>query len=327
MLIYAKKKNISIKNIVDKFSEDLNVADSGDKSAVTEGAIRLSESLLIYEKMEPLETLIKALLNRFNNAQQLKEFAQLCDGLQTTAVRLIDKRNFSQAGAIINHFKEQITAGSTRTQEQKKIVEEELHKIAHPKVVEALISAFGEKLKSDKYTNITDILAALGEHALDSILNILTQEDLHTKDPFELYVMRHSVAMILKKIGQGAKDALKRMLKDSRNYVVKNVIEMLGYIGGEEFVPLLAPFLHAASLQVRMQCVVTLKKIGTSESLKILTEGLKDKNEDVKQAASLAIAELADQSFIKKLRPLLADKSTENIAKKTIQKIQTKKKK
>ncbi len=58
-----------------------------------------------------------------------------------------------------------------------------------------------------------------------------------------------------------------------------------------------------------------------------LTEGLKDKDEDVKQAASLAIAELADRSFIKELRPLLDDKSTEGIAKKTIQKIQTKKKK
>ena len=272
-----------------------------------------------------METLIKALLNRFNNAQRPKEFIQLCNGLQTMAVQLIDKRNFSQAGAIISHFREQIAADSTRTYEQKKIAKEELCKIAHPKVVEALISALREKLRSGNYANITDVLVMLGENALDSMLNILTYEELHEKDPFELYVLRHSVAMMLKEIGQPAKDALKKMLTtDKRAYVMSNAIEILGYLGGDDLVPLLASFLHADSPQVRIKCIVTLKKVGTRESLKILIEALKDENENVRQVASSVIAEVADESFVKKLKPLLLDKHMENIVKKTIQGIHAK---
>jgi diguanylate cyclase (GGDEF)-like protein len=326
--LILSKNNEKVKNIVDKFSEDLNTTNVEDKSAIAEGAMKLSESLLMYERSDLLETLIKALLNRFNNVKQLKEFTNLCNGLQTMAVRLIGKRNFNQAGTIINHFKEQVTADSNRTPEQKKIVEDGLREISHPRVVEALISAFREKLKSDNPANITDVLEALGGYALDSTLNILTQEGLHEKDPFELFIMRHSAAMILKKIGQPAKDALKKMLMANKpSFVVKNIIEVLGYIDGKEFASALAPFLHSDSLEVRMQCVATLRKIGTIESLKILIEALKDKDEDIKQAASSTITELADQSFIKELKPLLAAKSTENIARSIIKKIETKNKK
>lgn len=326
--LLLSKNNEKVKNIVDQFSGVLNAADTEDKSTVTEGAIRLGESLLSYEKTDLLETLIKALLNRFNSAQHPKEFIQLCNGLQTMAVRLIDKRNFSQAGTIISHFREQIAADSTRTYKQKKIAKEELCKIAHPKVVEALISALREKLKSGNYANITDVLVMLGENALDSMLNILTYEELHEKDPFELYVLRHSVAMVLKEIGQPAKDALKKMLTtDKRAYVISNVIEILGYLGGDDLTPLLASFLHADSPQVRIKCIVTLKKIGTRESLKILIDALKDANENVRQAASSVIAEVADESFVKELKPLLLDKHMENIVKKTIQGIHAKRKK
>ncbi|MCX5665598.1 MAG: diguanylate cyclase [Candidatus Omnitrophica bacterium] len=322
------KNNEKVKNIVDKFSEDLNAANAEDRSAVAEGAVKLGESLLIYEKSDLLDTLIKAMLNRFDGAKQSKEFSKLCNGLQEMAVRLIDKRNFNQAGMIIDHFKAQAAVDSKRAPEQKKIVEDGLHKIAHPKVVEALISAFREKIKSDNPADITDFLGSLGEYSLDPMLNILTLQELHEKDPFELFVMRHSVAMILKQIGRPAIEALNRMLvTDKRSFVIKNIIEVFGYIGSKEFLPNLAPFIHADSIQVRMQCVGTLKKIGSIESLKILAEALKDTNEDIRQAASSAIAQLADESFIKELRPFLADKSTENIARITIQRIQITKKK
>ncbi len=326
-LILAKN-NEKIKSIVDRFSEGLNAGNIEDESAIAEGAIKLGESLLVYEKSDLLEILIKAMLNRFNDTKQLKEFTKLCDGLQTMAVHLIDKGSYSQAGTIINNLKAQITADSKRAPEQKKIVEDGLHKIAHPKVVEALMTAFRAKLRSGDPTNITDILESLGEYALDSMLDILTQEEPREKDPFELFVIRNSVAMMLKKIGQPAEDALKRMLNTSkRSHVIRNVIEMFGYIGNKEFVPLIAPFLDADSLQVRRQCVVTLKKIGTTESLKILIEALKDKSDDIKQAAALAIEELADDSFINELNPLLKNKSAENMVRGIIQKIQTKKKK
>ena len=323
--LLLSKNDGKMKELINKFSGDLNAVAAGDESAVTEGAIQLSESLLAYEKFSLLEPLVKALLNRVNNVQQTKEFTQLCEGLQTIAVRMIERKDFDEAGLIINRLKEQAAADSPRTQEQKNIAEAELHKIAHPEIIESLITAFKKKLKSNDYADITDVLEALGEYALTPMLNFLTQEEIDKKDPFDLYVMRHSVAMILKKIGQPAKDALKNMLMDRRPYVVKNVIETLSDIGSEEFVPLLASFMRAASPQIRMQCVIALRKIGTAESLKSLTEGLKDEDEDIKQAAGLAIIKLADQSFIKELEPLLSDESTKNIARKIIQKLQAKK--
>ncbi len=324
---FLDKKSEKVEKIVNKFSEKLNTADAGDKTKIAEGAIQLSKPLLAYEKFNLLETLTKALMTRSYRTEGQKEFAQLCAGLQTISNRLIDKENFGQAKTIIKHFKEQLDESSTCTQEQKKVAEQEFQKIAHPKVTEALVNALRKKLDSTNYKNIAEILAELGEYALDSMLKLLTEEEDLKKDAFDLYVMRHSVAMILKKIGKPAKDALKEMLANNRAYVVKNAIEVLGYIGDKDVVELLTPSLHAASIQVRMQCVLSLKKIRTKESLESLLELLKDTNESVKQAASSAIVELADQSFKEKLTPLLRDGSTKDIAEKTIQGIKTKKRK
>ena len=323
--LLLSKNEEKVKGIVDKISGDLNAAGTADRSALTNGAIQLSESLIAYDKSSLYDILVSSLVNRFDETKQLKEFAQLCAGLRTIAVRLMDKGNFSQAGTIIKHFKEQIAMNSARPKEQKKIAQEELCKIANPRAVEALVDAFRESLKFGDNADISGVLTNIGEHALGSILNILTQEEVHDKDPLDLYIMRQSVAMVLKKMGQPAKDALKKMLTDSRDYVVRNTIEALGYIGGEDVAPLLYPFLHAASLKVRIQSVIALKRIGTKESLKVLMGALKDRNSDVREAASLAIAKLADLSFVKELNPLLTDKATEEIAKKTIQQIMKKK--
>ena len=319
------KKNEKVEKIVNKFSEKLNTEPAEDKSDIAEGAIQLSKPLITYEKFNLLETLTKALMTRSYRTEGQKEFAQLCAGLQTIANRLIDKENFGQAKVVIKHFKEQLDTGSTCTQDQKKVAEQEFQKIAHPKVTEALVNALRKKLDSSNYKNIAEILAELGEYALDSMLKLLTEEEDLKKEAFDLYIMRHSVAMILKKIGKPAKDALKGLLADNRAYVVKNAIEVLGYIGDKDVVGLLTLSLHAASYHVRMQCVLALKKIHTAESLESLIVLLKDADEKIKEAASAAIIEVADQSFKEKLTPLLRDASTKNIAEKTIQGIKTKK--
>jgi len=318
------KNNEKVKSIIGKISGDLGSTKNADKLALTEGAIRLSEPLIAYDKSNLSGELIKALVNRFDKTNELEEFTKLCSGLKTIAVGLMDKGNFSQAEMIIEHFKGQVATDSSRSKEQKIVAQEELGKIANPRVIEALVNAFRESLKVGKGVDVSGILAGIGEHALGSVLNILTQEEVSDKDPLDLYIMRQSVAMVLKKMGQPAKDALKNMLTDSREHVTRNVIEVLGYIGGEDVITLLAPFLHAASRQVRMQCVIALKRIGTKESSEILIEAFKDRSNDVKEAASLAIAKLADTSFIEKLKPLLANKATEEIIKKTIQRIEMK---
>lgn len=313
-----------VKEVVNKISKKLNIADVADKPAFAAGAARVGEVLLAYEKFDALKTLTDALINRCHQSSDPKEFSMLYEGLQKIAGGLINKNNFEQARTIIEHFKQQIGPGSSRTPDQKKIVEAELRKVAHPKVIEALIEAFRKKLKSD-YGNIEEVLVELGPYALDLLLNLLKEEETSKQDPFELYTMRRSVAGILKKIGQPAKDALKEMLTDRRAYVVRNVVEVFGYIGDKDIVPLLDPCLRNASPQVRMQCTVTLKKIGTKESLKLLSGALKDKDSNIRQAASSAIMDIADKSFIKELEPLLSDKSVKDIAEATIKKLKGKK--
>lgn len=325
--LLINKNDKKVERIVNKFSADLNVEDMKDKSPLTEGAIQISETLLMYEKYHLLKTLTDALTNRFHRAQEPKEFTQLCVGLQGIANALIEKGNFAQAKTIVKDFKEQISPASDLTEEQRMVAGEQFGKIAHPKVTEALVNAFRKKLKSNDYANIVEILADLGEYALDSVLELLREEEKTEKDPFELYVIRHSVAMVLKKIGQPAIDSLKEMLADDRAYVVKNVIEVFGYIGNKDIVPLLVPALRDGPVEVRIQCVLTLKKIATGESLKLLCEALKDKDKEVRQKASLAITRTADQSFKKELEPLLKDESVKDIVKEIIQKIQAKKKK
>jgi hypothetical protein len=324
--LLSNKNNEKARDIINKISGDLSAAEATDKSAVTEGALRLGESLAACDKSNLSEELIKALVGRFDKAKELEEFTRLCSGLKTIAVRFMDKGNFGQAETIVEHFKKQITADSARPEEQKIVAKEELGKIVNPKIIEALVDAFRESLRSGDTASVSGVLSSIGEHALGSVLNILTQEEVRDKDPLDLYVMRQSVAMVLKKMGQPAKDALKKMLTDNRDHVVRNVIEVLGYIGGEDVVVLMAPFLHAASFKVRMQCVIALKRIGTKGSSMVLIEALKDRSSDVRDAASLAIAKLADPSFVKELNPLLADKATEDIVKKTIQRIEAKRK-
>ena len=102
------------------------------------------------------------------------------------------------------------------------------------------------------------------------------------------------------------------MLEDSRWFIVRNGVDVLGEAGDESCVVKLAPSLAHPDQRVRRATVMALAKLGGERAGGELLPVLEDPNSEVREAAAMALGHLRIQ---KALRPMLAlldrDKSDE----------------
>lgn len=101
------------------------------------------------------------------------------------------------------------------------------------------------------------------------------------------------------------RDALRQaipMLDDSRWFIVRNGVDIIGEVAEAESVPILFPILGHADNRVRVATVRAMAKIGGEDAQINLTRALDDESQDVREAAAMAVGHLKAE---RALRPLL----------------------
>lgn len=108
------------------------------------------------------------------------------------------------------------------------------------------------------------ILTAFGDRAVKALLSVLAKEgDL---------LVRKSIVDIVVRIGRPALPSLLDNLKDSRWYVVRNMITILGNLGIPDLAPHIAAILSHPDLRVKKESIKALSKINHPTSVTSLGE-------------------------------------------------------
>lgn len=140
---------------------------------------------------------------------------------------------------------------------------------------------------------LIQLLKHLGAQTVPRLIERLGSAD-------NLYA-RKSLASALVHIGEPAIPFLAAMLQDSRWYVIRNMVAILGEIGAPSSVRLLKGPAYHDDPRVRKETIRSLSKIGGTEAEAILIGLLTTKDRDVKQQAILSLGIMRSQTAVQPL--------------------------
>lgn len=114
-------------------------------------------------------------------------------------------------------------------------------------------------------------------------------------------------------VGDPARDQVERMLDDSRWFVVRNGVRVLGGIGTEDDVEHLTSPLAHDDARVRLETVRALGRIGGEDAGMLLLGMLDDPEADVRAAAATALGALGVERAVKVLLERLEREESEKV--------------
>ena len=109
-------------------------------------------------------------------------------------------------------------------------------------------------------------------------------------------------------LGPAAMVVVQQMLDDSRWFVVRNALAILGEIAGEQSVGLIVSTLANPDARIRREALLALAKVGGDDARLLIQGMIEDPDADVRLAAAMAAGSLKVE---RALRPLLALLETE----------------
>ncbi len=152
---------------------------------------------------------------------------------------------------------------------------------------EDIILTFGDTLEHGALyepEEIEEFSSYLGQDAIPHLLTLLAQ--------LQSISSRKTVINILTVLGKNNMSALAVGLRDSKWYVVRNVIYIFHQIGRKEATRYLKPLLTHPDIRVKKECIKALGDLGSPDVLKNLQDFIDAEDETLRTIAIRAIAKI-----------------------------------
>ena len=176
--------------------------------------------------------------------------------------------------------------------------------IATP-VESRLVLRMGEEKDEARREALIAALATLGASMAKTISDALSDtEDRHARRSY----VRTLVAM-----GQEGMTVVEEMLEDSRWFVVRNGVMVLGEVGGDAAVGFLTSTLAHRDARVRRETVISLAKIGGEDAGMLALGMLEDADADVRAGAVRAVGVLKVERALRPLLELLEGEEQDSV--------------
>ncbi len=175
-----------------------------------------------------------------------------------------------------------------------------LDSLVSQEVFDHLIAAVGGEDKARQNEALV-LLKCFGKVVLEPILFFLEREETPN--------LRRRLMAVVRSMGPGVdKDIVKR-LTDTRWYVVKNALYVLGEIGERTVSPdLLVSSIYHDDMRIRKEAIKTLGKMKSRGATKLLCELLEDKNEEIRLLVLKTLGEAGDRTAVPHILPFVEKK-------------------
>ncbi len=229
------------------------------------------------------------LLGRLEKERELDEiYEALAASLASLAAQFILNKDYRDSLDIIDTFWRHRSPSEMRKPEQQKAAERAIASIATPELLDALVEVLREG-DIETITQVANILIKFENRSVQPLIQVIKESDdiLVRKVTFDA----------LEYIG---KDAIKSLINDLERYdpwhMYRNIISILAEIGNRSIIQSISRFINHANPEVRRETVKALGRIRTSESVSLLVEGLKDRDDQVVRECCLALGRIGDIS-------------------------------
>jgi HEAT repeat protein len=170
-----------------------------------------------------------------------------------------------------------------------------------PGVASRIAAYLGNQRDEERRKELVRVCKLLGHDMALAICDALSG----TPDRFA----RRTFLDTMVEIGPDAMPIVEQMVEDSRWFVVRNALAILGEVGGERPVELIISTLAHTDARVRREALLALAKVGGEDAGMLVYGMIEDSDPDVRLAAAMAAGELKVE---RALRPLLALLEGEN---------------
>lgn len=211
---------------------------------------------------------IDEIISTMETERKDSRYLLLADLLLQKAQPLKERNQFEPLVPIVLSLLNQ-SLDSMRSPTQRDSAHAAFEQIADEEMIQFFLSKLEER-RFEKKETVCLILHYLGEKAAPAVIQRINfAENIHSRKALETALVR---------IGRAAIPSLLVMLHDSRWYVVRSMLSILGEIGGNDFVQELKLTVYHDDSRVKREAVRCLTKIGGPEAAGILIHLLADKD-------------------------------------------------
>jgi HEAT repeat protein len=262
---------------------------------------------------EEIDESIEDELLKQTEDEELKEFERLLAQLRVerdplnyndTAVRVIEKAayyqnlgNFSPVIMVLNVFTTALNPETEIPDNLRMIAKRHLNELLTDQLLTHLIEALGTDDEEER-ASIQEILLHMGEHAYGLIINSL----MNTSDT----KLRRNIYNIIVTIGEPFREEITSRLQDDRWFVVRQMVSLLGELGGNESLNTLEEIYDHPDTRVKKEILKSLARIPSQRSLAILLEGLKSKDKSMQANSIISLSILKNPAAVKPLGDIVA---------------------
>ena len=288
-------KNADIEEILKSLIILLNNKNVETRLNVVRSFLDLTEKLLLLVRMDLLKLIIVAFSDRLGKEAEETVFEAIIDAFSIIAARLI-KEGKPLLAEMIDDVLNNYLKTLVNTDKLKSVIGA-LSRIGDEKALKSLIYSINRDVA---YKLVITELSKKGADIFSPLLYALrTIEDRITR----LRVL--SLLIDTAKNVPNFEEYLKVYIDDPRWYVRRNLSIILGEIGNEKSLVLLARLVKDKEVKVRMEVMESLSKIKTEDSELHLIEGLKDPEKKVVKRALTSLRKLGTEMSVFALKALL----------------------
>lgn len=164
-----------------------------------------------------------------------------------------------------------------------------------PAVASRIAARLGTTREEERRAELVLVCRRMGHDMALAIFDALSA----TNDRFS----RRAYLDTMVAMGEAAMPVVERMAEDSKWFVVRNAVAILGGVGGERAVELIVGTLAHPEPKVRREALIALARVGGTDAGQLVHGMIEDPDPDVRLAAAMAAGELKVE---RALRPLLA---------------------
>lgn len=262
------------------------------------GAVRLSASAALraelaalapHAQLQMLLATLLELLGRCRNADQARAVTTRLEHLVLTLIRGLKVR---PAAALLRHLAATLERSPDGPMADE--LRRTLERLAGPSTVELLVDLL-PGLTHDEASELRELVDLLGDRLTRNLLiGLCEQEDRSRRRQLFDFLRGGSEAIL--------SDA-RRLLHDSRWYVVRNMVGLLQALGGKRVIPDLRECLQHSDARVRMEALRALAEIDRELPPELVGQLLADEDPRVAERMAQMAGHLAAGNAIE---PLLA---------------------
>ncbi|MBS1242249.1 MAG: HEAT-like repeat-containing protein [Nitrospirae bacterium] len=246
------------------------ISEVGMESDIIEASVRTLIFLLPLVK-NPHRTL--------HPEKELDQFSSLVQQLEDMLTYLLKTKDYALATIIVRSYHLPVDAAF------KPRMVEAIKKASSRDVISAVVTDMRMNKKgSPEYLAAYSYLMVLDREATTVLLEILAVEKDRT--------IRKNLVEILKDLGRKQISIIGRHLSDSRWFVVRNIVNILGDSGSEDALPFLEKVTSHTQIQVRQEVIKGLLNIGGKKAAVLLCRFINDIDSDIQLSAIRGLASI-----------------------------------